>query len=241
MTAPEPLHHNPRTPDIAQMFSDIAPTYDTLNRRLSFKQDVRWREAAIAQVPDITAPHLLDLCAGTLDMTLQLLKRFSDAQITALDCSAAMLAHGAEKIPYVFRERVTTVCGDAQQMALPDNQFHAALCAFGMRNIPDQQRALREVWRVLQPGGRFIILEFFQPTTWFARAFANTYGRFVIPLVGGWLSRHKKAYRYLHDSTAHFFPLPAYRALLRQHGFTVRSAQQLTGGVATILVAEKQA
>lgn len=227
------------TPAISKMFSDIAPTYDRLNRRLSFKQDLRWRDAAIKHITPKLSHQILDLCAGTLDMTVQLLKHFSHAQITAIDCSQEMLAQGAAKIPYVFRGQVTTQCQDAQQLDCADHTFDSVVCAFGIRNIPDQQRALNEIWRVLVPGGELVILEFFQPTTWFARLFANTYGRFVIPIVGGWLSHHRQAYRYLHESTANFFPLPAYRGLLRQHGFTIRAEQALTGGVATIVVAEK--
>lgn len=224
--------------NIEGMFSTIAPTYDKLNRWLSFSRDHRWRQRAIQAVTAQRDLRVLDLCAGTLDMTLTLLQRFPHAQATAVDFSQAMLDHGRTKIPFRLQPQVELRREDALRLSLPAARYHAVLCAFGMRNLPDQVRALREIRRVLIPGGELVILEFFQPTTRAARLFAQTYGRYCIPLLGGLVSKHRAAYEYLRDSTAAFYPVPAYRALLQQEGFTVRNTRALSGGIAYIIDAQ---
>ncbi len=225
--------------NIQTMFSEIAPTYDKLNRWLSFSNDQKWRQRAIANVTAKLDLHVLDLCAGTLDMTLALLQRLPHANVTCVDFSEPMLTHGFEKVPHVFRGQVAIVCEDALQLSLADQAVDTVLCAFGMRNLPDQSRALEQIHRVLVPGGEVVILEFFHPATWVARTFAATYGRFVIPWLGGKLSQRPDAYRYLHRSTVAFYSLSAYRALLTTHGFRVRHVEHLTGGIANLIVAEK--
>lgn len=225
-------------PDLQQLFTNIAPTYDKLNRWLSFSRDRRWRTRAIAALTPRLSFRVLDLCAGTLDMTVAMLRRFPQSMITSVDFSAKMLDLGMRKVPHVFQRQVETRCEDAMRFAFPDHAFDVVLCAFGMRNLPDQVRALQQIRRVLEPNGELVILEFFQPTTTTARWFGRTYGRYVIPLLGGLLAKQRPAYEYLRDSTAAFYPLPAYRALLRQHGFRVRTAEELSGGVASLIVAE---
>lgn len=225
--------------NVQKMFTQIAPTYDKLNSWLSFSQDKRWRKIAVAQIAPKLNLRVLDLCAGTLDMTLELLHALSHAQVTCVDFSQKMLALGYEKVPHVFRSQVETRAEDAQQLSLKDHSVDTVVCAFGMRNIPNQARALSEISRVLDDEGQVIILEFFQPEGWRARTFAKTYGKFVIPMLGGIISKHPQAYRYLHESTAQFYSLAAYRALLAQHGFTVEHCQALSGGIAHIITARK--
>ncbi len=221
------------------MFTKIAPTYDVINRRLSFAHDQRWRQQAIANLTSKLDYRILDLCAGTMDMTAALLQQFPHAQITAVDFSQAMLNHGRSKIPSVFRPHVDVRCEDVLNLSLPDRSMDAVVCAFGMRNLPDQVRALRQIARVLIPGGEFVILEFFQPTNFLSRLFSMTYGKFLVPLLGKLMSHHPEAYTYLHRSTINFYPLTAYRALLEVNGFTVKKSEALSGGIAHILVANR--
>lgn len=222
---------------IEEIFRRIAPRYDRLNRVLSWKRDVRWRERAIAALSLPAEAHVLDLCAGTMDMAVLLLRRYTQVKILCADFCEPMLKIGREKIPHVFHPQVETLCCDAQDLPCADASFDAVLCAFGMRNIPDQHRALAQVARVLKPGGQFVILEFFPPTTKLASLFANTYVRFVIPYLGGFLAKDRAAYQHLRDSTAAFYPLPAYRALLRQFGFHITHETPCSGGIATLLIA----
>lgn len=225
--------------NVQAMFTEIAPTYDKLNRWLSFSSDKKWRDRAIAQLTAKLDMRVLDLCAGTCDMTLALLQRLPHATVTCVDFSQEMLDRGCEKIPHVFRPHVTVQCEDALSLSLTDGAVDTVMCAFGMRNLPDQSRALREIHRVLVPGGELAILEFFQPATWAAKTFAATYGRFIIPWLGGMISKRPTAYRYLHESTMGFYSLAAYRALLVTHGFTIRSVDQLSGGIANLILAVK--
>lgn len=228
------------------MFDTIAPTYDRANRWLSFSTDRRWRARAIRAVgtpstrPAGAQQHVLDLCAGTLDMTIALLRAQPACHVTCVDFSQPMLDAGQAKLTPAMATRTRILCADALQLPLPDAGMDAVMCAFGMRNLPDQPRALQEIARVLVPGGRFVILEFFQPTTWLARLFARTYGHYILPLVGGAISRQPSAYQYLRDSTRRFARLADYTTLLHRHGLVVTSVRNLSGGIASLVVCEKR-
>ncbi|MBI2346204.1 MAG: ubiquinone/menaquinone biosynthesis methyltransferase [Deltaproteobacteria bacterium] len=225
--------------DIQQLFTQIAPTYDKLNRWLSFSRDRQWRAKAIAAATAKLEMRVVDLCAGTLDLTVACLKRFPHARITAIDFSQRMLDLGLKKVPHVFHAQTDLRCGDALATGLPDRSADCVMCAFGMRNLADQHRALAEIRRLLAPEGEFVMLEFFPPETRLARLFAKTYGRFVIPALGGLIAKNRAAYEHLRDSTASFYPLSAYRALLAQHGFIVTRAEYLSGGICGLIVARK--
>lgn len=225
--------------DIQQLFTTIAPTYDTLNHWLSFSRDKQWRTRAIAAASARLEMRVVDLCAGTFDLTLACFKRFPHARVTAVDFSQRMLDLGCAKLPHFFQQQVALRCADATATGLPDRSADLVLCGFGLRNLPDQRRALQEIRRLLAVGGECVILEFFQPTTRIARLFAKTYGRYIVPMLGGLIAKNRAAYEHLRDSTATFYPMPAYRALLTQHGFAIRRAEHLTGGICGLLVAEK--
>jgi demethylmenaquinone methyltransferase / 2-methoxy-6-polyprenyl-1,4-benzoquinol methylase len=224
---------------IQQMFDDIAPTYDKLNRWLSLSSDHTWRARAIAAIAPRLTLRVLDLCAGTLDMTAELLKHHPHAEVTCVDFSQPMLDLGLAKIPTALQSRVTMTCEDALNLSLPDASVDVVVCAFGIRNLPDQIKALTEIHRVLTPDGQFIIIEFFQPTTWSSRLFTKTYGKYVVPWLGGKISHNPEAYEYLHKSTKAFYPLAAYRALLTMHGFHVEKTANLSGGIANLVNARK--
>lgn len=225
--------------DLQQLFTSIAPTYDKLNHWLSLSRDKQWRTQAIAMLTARLEMRVVDLCAGTLDLTLACLKRFPHAQITAIDFSQKMLDIGLTKLPHVFHRMVELRCGDALATGLPAGKADVVMCAFGMRNLPDQHRALQEIHRLLAPHGECCLLEFFQPAMRTARLFAKTYGRYIIPLLGGLVAKNRAAYEHLRDSTAMFYPLPAYRALLVQYGFAVRHSEYLSSGICGLVVAEK--
>lgn len=220
------------------MFDTIAPTYDRANRWLSFSTDQRWRARAIRALG--ARRHVLDLCAGTLDMTIALLRAQPACTVTCVDFSQPMLDIGRTKLTPTMTARTRVLCEDALALSLPNNSVDGVMCAFGMRNLPDQPRALQEIARVLVPGGRCVILEFFQPTTWLAKLFARTYGQYILPWMGGLISRQTSAYQYLHRSTQQFATLADYTALLRGHGLRVTSVDNLSGGIASVVVCEKQ-
>jgi ubiquinone/menaquinone biosynthesis methyltransferase len=215
------------------MFERIAPTYDTLNRLMSAGIDRRWRESTIAELEGAPRGAVLDLCAGTLDLTAMLVRAKPGQRVVAVDFSPAMLEAGRPKAP-----GAETVVADATKLPLADGEFAAVVCGFGMRNLADPAAGAREARRVLRPGGVFVTLELFRPTRLVTRVFHRAYGRVVLPAVGGWLSGDRAAYRYLAGSMAGFFTRDEYEGVLRGAGFDRVRGRDLTLGVASIVRAE---
>jgi ubiquinone/menaquinone biosynthesis methyltransferase len=218
-----------------QMFDRIAPTYDVLNRLMSAGLDGRWRAQAVAEVAACPAGPVLDLCAGTMDLTAMVARARPQERVFALDFSASMLELGRHKAP-----AAEIIVGDATALPFFDRTFAAVICGFGMRNLSDPVAGAREVARVLRPGGRFVTLELFRPTRLATKAFHNTYARVVLPALGGWLSGEPGAYRYLAGSMAGFYTRAEYERVLSEAGFVRVRGRELTLGVASIVVGEVQ-
>ena len=212
--------------DIRAMFDRIAPTYDLLNKVMSAGVDRRWRERAIADLDEVEADPVLDLCAGTLDFSAMLMKKH---RVVAVDFSAEMLARGKMKAP-----GVETVVADAKALPFDDETFGAVVCGFGIRNVKDLEDALGEVRRVLRPGGVFVTLDFFSPTRLATRAFHRAFEKWA-PALGGTIAKDREAYAYLARSIVHFQKREEYEALLRSEGFVNVRGEDLTLGVASIV------
>ena len=215
------------------MFNRIAPRYDLLNRVLSVGIDRRWRHAAIMAMTPPPRARVLDLCAGTLEVTKSLAEAYPDLSITAADFSAEMLARGKHKAP-----SANCVVADAMALPFADASFDAVICSFGIRNVANTEKAIREVRRVLAPGSRFVTLEFFRGARPITKAFHDSFARFVLPACGRVLAGDRDAYRYLADSMAKFLLRAEYEALLRSVGFSNVTSTDLTFGVASIVVAQ---
>jgi ubiquinone/menaquinone biosynthesis methyltransferase len=236
------------TQEVLQLFSSIAPHYDRLNRLLSLGIDRRWRRQGVAYLKE--ANHVLDLCAGTLALSKELLRVNPTASVTAVDFSREMLDQGLRDLtphpPLLSKERgskggeVQTECIDFYEFSRPPKSFDAAMCAYGLRNLDDNPLALNKIHQLLKPGGKFVILEFFRPDRWYTWAWHLTYAQFVLPTLGQLISRHEGAYGHLRDSVRGFYTLDQYAALLRKTGFEVKGAKRLTGGISGLIVAEKE-
>jgi demethylmenaquinone methyltransferase/2-methoxy-6-polyprenyl-1,4-benzoquinol methylase len=226
---------------VRRMFSEIAPRYDLLNHVLSFNVDRRWRRAAIGELgPTARAGEtFLDLCAGTLDVGAELSRRPGFAGLVlGADFAEPMLRRGSGKAP---RGVLAPVVADALALPLPNDSAAGAIVAFGVRNLADLDEGLREVHRVLAPGGRFVILEFSTPRSRVVRAGYHAYFHHVLPTLGRLLSGHATAYRYLPDSVARFPEADALAERMRLARFTNVRWRPLTFGVAAIHVGEKPA
>jgi demethylmenaquinone methyltransferase/2-methoxy-6-polyprenyl-1,4-benzoquinol methylase len=221
---------------VRAMFSDIAPRYDLLNHLLSFNVDRRWRRQALRALAWERTPSglYLDLCAGTLDVASLLASQPGFAgRVVGADFVEPMLRAGREK---VRSQPVHPVTADALALPLPDASCDGAIVAFGVRNLADLDAGLREVARVLAPGGRFVILEFSTPPSAVVRSGYHLYFHHVLPRLGGIISGNRGAYRYLPESVAHFPAAPELADRMRVAGFRDVGWRPLTFGIAAIHV-----
>jgi demethylmenaquinone methyltransferase / 2-methoxy-6-polyprenyl-1,4-benzoquinol methylase len=179
---------------VQAMFDRVAPRYDLANAALSLGQDAHWRRVtALAARPE--GAEVLDVAAGPGNVAVELVARGAD-HVTALDLSYNMLAEGARR----GHPGISWVNGDGQHLPFPDASFDAVTISFGLRNIPDPERALREFARVLRPGGRVVVCEFANPTWGPFRAVYRRYLVGALPLLARVVSSSPEAYRYLADS-----------------------------------------
>jgi demethylmenaquinone methyltransferase/2-methoxy-6-polyprenyl-1,4-benzoquinol methylase len=218
---------------VREMFSAIAPRYDFLNHTLSLNIDRRWRRLAVQRLGWTGAPSgaYLDLCAGTLDLAVALEHQpgFRGSVIGA-DFAIPMLTLGKSK-----SSRVRPVGADALDLPFPDGAFDGCMVGFGVRNLADLDLGLREIARVLKPGGRAVILDFSLPRRWPIRPLYLFYFKHILPRIGRLVSKHTDAYRYLPASVDRFSPPEDIRRRLERAGFRETRAEELTLGVALLV------
>jgi len=214
------------------MFDAIAPRYDLLNRLMSLGLDTRWRRRAVKALRAPSGAQILDVAAGTLDVSLDVLNLVPGSRVTALDPSREMLAQGVKKVEAAgLEERMTTVVGDGCALPFADACFDGAVVSFGIRNIPDRTQALREMVRVCRPGSRVVILELTEPRKGWLAPLARVHVHQIVPRLGALLSGHRE-YRYLQQSIAAFPPPEQFLAMMQTAGLrTVRSERLSLGAV----------
>lgn len=216
---------------VRRMFDRISPTYDLLNRLLSFGIDQRWRARALNELArDLPEGAILDVCAGTLDLSRALRFRFPERRILALDFARDMLVAGRGKA-----EGALLAVGDAMKLPVRTASAAGFICGFGVRNLSDPAAGLREAARVLKPGGVCIVLEFYRPENPITRVFHAVYAQVVLPTLGRIISGDAEAYRYLSRSMRGFLSRPEYEAAMRDAGFRDVQGFDLTFGIASIV------
>jgi len=225
----------PSRHEVWKMFDRVARRYDFLNHFLSLNRDVTWRRKVAELLPGRKDQTVLDLATGTADQLLSLYGSDRVESGVGLDLSEEMLIIGRRKIAARQLEGCLTLRnGDAGAIPFDDNTFDAVTISFGIRNVTDVCHTLREMHRVLKPGGRALILEFSLPENRILRSTYLFYLRHVLPGLGGIISGDGRAYRYL-DRTVESFPCgEAFCRLMRDAGFANAQARPLTFGVATI-------
>ncbi len=238
MSASFPEHDR----EIAAMFDRIAPRYDLLNRVLSFGTDIGWRRRAIA-LARLGPRHIaLDLGAGTGDLTMGLLRASDPSSAAiALDIAPRMLAVGRRRLRSAgLATRALAVVGNGESLPLPDASVDRVISGFTLRNVGDLPRALRELRRVLRPGGRCVLLELSHPP---GRAFGALYRWYfeaLAPRIAAALGGDAAAYCYLPRSLRPFPAAQALAAMLADAGFTDVGFERLTGGIAAIHVGTRE-
>lgn len=231
---------------IRRMFGQIAPWYDFLNHLLSLNVDKRWRDRTARLVPPgpASAGPVLDLCTGTGDLALTYDREAHGAlTIVGADFAHEMLVRAAQKADKAgASDRVKFVECDAQALPFADDTFQLVTVSFGLRNVTDPDKGLREMVRVTKPGGRVAVLEFSRPRNRVLGRLYLWYFRYLLPLVGQLIARNREsAYRYLPASVLRF---PDYEALadrMRAAGLTDVTFEPFTFGIATLYVGVKPA
>jgi demethylmenaquinone methyltransferase / 2-methoxy-6-polyprenyl-1,4-benzoquinol methylase len=230
-----------KTPSrIAGMFDAIAPRYDLLNHVLSAGLDRRWRDIAVKALALGDDARVLDLCSGTGDLALATVRASTRASVVGVDFAGEMLRLGAAKVQAAsLGSRIRLVRGDAASIPVGTATCDAATIAFGIRNVAEPERALREIARVLKPGARLAILEFGQPRIPGIRTLYSWYFRYLLPLVGRLISKHQSAYSYLPASVGTFPPPAEFAKTLAATGFSHVRAVPLTFGIVYLFIAER--
>ncbi|MBC8135066.1 MAG: bifunctional demethylmenaquinone methyltransferase/2-methoxy-6-polyprenyl-1,4-benzoquinol methylase UbiE [Fibrella sp.] len=226
---------------VREMFDAIAPTYDRLNSLLSGPLHHWWRRVAVGQAALKPGDHALDVCTGTGDLAFELLRAVgTTGQVDATDFSAPMLRLGEEKARARNRPNILWQIADTQDLPFPEGAFDAVTVGFGIRNVADVPLGIREMARVVKPGGRVVILEFGQPTNPVFNKLYTWYSKHVMPMIGGLVSGRKAAYEYLPESVAAFYSRAEIADMMRDASLENISVTNLTFGTVVVHRGTKQ-
>ena len=248
---------------IAEMFDKIAFRYDFLNRFLSGGIDIYWRRRAIRELRagaahvgaaaagtvDATGDvatigskdaAVLDVATGTGDMAIMMAKHLPGSRITGVDISSGMLEIGRQKVARLqLEKKISLQQGDSEALPFPDRHFDAVTVAFGVRNFEHLEKGIREMGRVLKPGGRLIVLEFSQPRTPGIRQVYDLYLRLVAPSIGRMISSSREAYQYLNDSVRAFPEGENFIRILEDCGYVHTRLRRLSFGICSLYIGER--
>lgn len=224
---------------VADMFNNIAGKYDFLNHFLSMGIDKGWRKKAIAEIAKVSPKHILDVATGTGDLAIAAAQLRPDS-ITGIDIAAQMLDVGRAKLKDKGLDQLITMqVGDSEALPFEDNSFDAITCAYGVRNFEHLQAGLKEMNRVMRPGGKLAILEFSHPKKFPVKQGYQFYFKYILPALGKVVSKHSTAYSYLPESVMAFPEGQRFCTILTECGFKEAHARPLTFGITTLYTATK--
>lgn len=222
---------------VADMFNNIAGKYDFLNHFLSLGIDKGWRKKAVKEVGAVKPNKILDVATGTGDLAIAVLQTGAK-EIIGVDIADRMLEIGKKKIAERQLNSVIQLQhGDSESLPFGEHSFDAVTCAYGVRNFENLEKGLREMHRVLRPGGKLVILEFSQPKQFPVKQLYRFYFRFILPLLGKIVSRHSTAYSYLPESVMAFPEGKTFCQILNSCGFKEAKARPLSFGITTLYTA----
>ena len=225
----------PKKEQVADMFNQIAHRYDFLNHFLSVGIDKKWRKKAIRELASVKPKIILDVATGTADMPLLTMKLLQPERIVGIDISEGMLALGKQKIARTgLQESIILQAGDAESILFPDFSFDGITVAFGVRNFQNLEKGLAEMYRVLKPGGKLVILEFSKPEKRFFLPIYKIYLQFIAPRMGKLFSGNGDAYKYLNESVNAFPEGEIFTRILDKTGYQNTHCTKLSMGICTI-------
>ena len=224
---------------VRTMFNDIAPKYDLLNHVLSMGIDIQWRKKVRRLLATIEPKRILDIATGTGDLAIELAK-LKPQEIVGADIAVDMLKIGEEKVKAKNLDNIIKMePGDSENLRFDDNYFDAVTVAFGVRNYENLLKGLKEMNRVMRPGGLVAILEFSKPHGFPFRNIYNFYFKNILPGVGRLVSKNDEAYTYLPDSVQKFPENKDFMGVMAKAGYKNIKQQRLTFGIATLYAATK--
>lgn len=225
---------------VEQMFDNIAPTYDTLNHRLSWDIDRGWRRKAIRQLAPYHPQEILDIATGTGDFAILAARDLKPCHLIGADISEGMMAIGREKVGAAgLSDVITFQKEDCLNLSFPADTFDAVTAAFGIRNFQNLDKGLSEICRVLKPGGHLSIVELTTPVRFPMKQLFRIYSCTVLPTYGKLISKDSNAYEYLNKTIEAFPQGEAMMEIFRKAGFSKTSFRRLTFGICTMYFAEK--
>jgi len=220
---------------VADMFNNISGTYDFLNHFMSMGIDVIWRKKAIRELRDIQPQYMLDVATGTGDFAFEALQILKPAKIIGVDISQGMLDVARQKIKKRNLQDVFEVrLGDSEKLLFEDHTFDAITVAFGVRNFENLDKGLSDMFRVLKPGGKLVVLEFSKPRVFPVKQGYNFYFKYITPTIGRVFSKDSTAYTYLPESVAAFPDGEDFRVRMQNAGFASTKARPLMFGICSI-------
>lgn len=225
---------------VAEMFNNIAHRYDFLNHFFSLGIDKTWRRKALGAVLEKKPARVLDVATGTADFAIRLAQLDSNIAITGADISQRMLDVGMRKIRQgKLTSRIELVLADSEKMPFVESAFDVVTVGFGVRNFQNLEIGLKEIHRVLRPGGMIVVLEFSKPRKFPIKQLFRFYFFRVVPLIGRLVSKDARAYTYLPESVDAFPDGDQFLAIMRHCGFSETKCRRFTGGIASLYTALK--
>lgn len=225
---------------VEQMFDNIAPTYDTLNHRLSWQIDRTWRHRAIKYLEPFRPQTILDVATGTGDLAILAARRLKPQRITGIDLSEGMMQVGRQKVERAgLKDVISFSRENCEQLSFADNSFDAVTAAFGIRNFSNLDKGLAEMCRVMKPGGHLSIVELTEPVSFPMHQLFRLYSHTILPAYGKLISKDTGAYSYLTGSIEAFPQGERMMEILKKAGFANPSFRRLTFGICTLYMATK--
>lgn len=219
---------------VREKFASVAGSYDLLNSILSMKIDSYWRSVTAHELKECEKGPILDLCAGTLPLSREIAKRRND-MIVAMDFCYEMLKCGTNRLKDNKKtDFIMPICGDGEELPLSEARFSGITVAFGVRNLAHLEKSLKEMLRVLKPGGKLVILEFSRPKNPVFSKIYSFYLHKFLPFIGSIVSKDREAYRYLADSIQGFYEPDVLASMMHNAGFTNITYRPLTFGIVTL-------
>jgi demethylmenaquinone methyltransferase/2-methoxy-6-polyprenyl-1,4-benzoquinol methylase len=225
---------------VHHVFEKISDNYDKMNSVISFQQHIKWRKDTMKKMNVQPGSKALDVCCGTADWTIALAEAVGPTgEVTGLDFSQNMLNVGIEKVKDLGLNQVKLIHGNAMELPFPDNSFDYVTIGFGLRNVPDYLQVLKEMHRVVKPGGIAVCLETSQPTLIGYKQLYYFYFRFIMPMFGKLLAKSYREYAWLHESARDFPGMRELAKMFEQAGFKDVKYRPYSGGAAAVHIGKK--